>query len=105
MQAEKKNLKGKYIERLGYWMPRNQKSYKRGMVLNKHKVRYWLSVGAEPTPGVIRVLNRYGLYPKSPTSFGKDTLYEKPLKEYKLNNWRDGWKTTRNQKWHFYQMI
>ena len=86
-------------------MPRNQKSYKRGMVLNKHKVRYWLSVGAEPSPGVVRVLNRYGLFPKSPVAFGRETTYDKPLKEYKLNNWKDGWKTNRNQKWHYYQMI
>ena len=58
VQGEKKNLRGKYIEKIGYWMPRQQKTYQRGIVLNKHKMRYWLSVGAEPTGGVIRLLNR-----------------------------------------------
>ena len=46
VQGQKKNLKGRYIEHIGYWMPRHQKTYKRGMVLNKHKARYWLGVGA-----------------------------------------------------------
>ena len=42
VQAEKKNLNGKYIEKVGLWMPRKTRTIKRGIVLNKHKIRYWL---------------------------------------------------------------
>lgn len=41
------------------WMPRKTKTVKRGIVLNKHKIRYWLSVGAQPTKGVVRLLNKF----------------------------------------------
>ena len=56
VQGDKKNLNGRYIERVGYWMPRKTKTVPRGMLINKHKIRYWLSVGAQPTNGVVRVL-------------------------------------------------
>ena len=84
VQGDKKNLKGRYIERLGFWMPRTTQSYKRGCVLNRHKLRYWLSIGAEPTPGVIRVLNKYEMYPKKPVPWGTASVYEKPLHQYHL---------------------
>jgi len=52
--------------------------------LNRHKLRYWLSIGAEPTPGVIRVLNKYEMYPKKPIPWGTASNYEKPLHQYHL---------------------
>lgn len=88
VQGEKKNLRGKYIEKIGYWMPRQQKTYKRGIVLNKHKMRYWLSVGAQPTGGVIRLLNKYDFYPNRPTPHGTASVYEKPEKVYSMQGWK-----------------
>jgi ribosomal protein S16 len=41
-----KNPKGRYLEHLGKWYPRERKTVRRQMVLNKHRMRYWLSVGA-----------------------------------------------------------
>ena len=83
VQGEKKNLKGRFIERVGYWMPRKTKTVQRGIVLNKHKIRYWMSVGAQPTNGVAKLFNKYGddFYPKLPVPFGSQSLYEIPEKE------------------------
>ena len=88
VQGEKKNLRGKYIEKIGYWMPRQQKTYKRGIVLNKHKMRYWLSVGAAPTGGGIRLLNKYHFYPNRSTHHGSASVYEKTEKVYSMQGWK-----------------
>lgn len=36
-------------------------------------------MGAEPTPGVLKVLETAELIPKRPPKHGSDTLYEKPV--------------------------
>lgn len=82
VQGEKKNLGGKYIERIGYWIPSKRKTVPRSMVLNRHKARYWLSVGAEPSNGVQRVLTKFGFWPKPPIPFGNATAYETPTRYY-----------------------
>jgi small subunit ribosomal protein S16 len=46
VQPDKKKLAGRYIERVGYWMPRRCKTVHRGIILNRHKIRYWMSIGA-----------------------------------------------------------
>lgn len=91
VQGHKKNLKGRYIEHIGYWLPRHASTYKRGVVLNKHKARYWLSVGAEPTDRAARILSMFGFFPAPPTPLGKASLYEKPAKEHFVHHYRDRW--------------
>lgn len=46
-------------------------------------MRYWLSVGATPTPGAQRLLEAYGFVPKRPRPFGSQHAYSKPEKEPK----------------------
>ena len=43
-----KSRDGKFIERLGYFNPKVDKSAK----LNKERIEYWLSVGAQPSAAV-----------------------------------------------------
>lgn len=81
VQGHKKNLKGRYIEHIGHWLPRHGTTYARGVVLNKHKVRYWLSVGAQPTPRVAQLLSLYGMFPAPATPWGAATRYETPKKD------------------------
>jgi small subunit ribosomal protein S16 len=89
VQGEKKNLNGKYIEKVGIWMPRKTRTIQRGIVLNRHKIRYWLSVGAQPTKGVVRLLNKFDMYPKTPVPWGADNCYEKPDKVYHIEHYKD----------------
>jgi len=98
IQGHKKNVKGKFIERVGFWMPRRTKTVQRGIVLNKHKIRYWLSVGAQPTKSVVRLFNQFGddFFPHYPVPFGSASLYEKPEKVYPLEGYKDQFSKTRN---------
>ena len=51
-------------------------------MLNKHKLRYWLSVGATPTRGVARLLAKFGpdIFPVPYTVMGSRSKYENPKK-------------------------
>ena len=45
-------------------------------------MRYWLSVGATPTPGAHRLLEKFGMVPRAPRPFGSAHAYEKPEKKF-----------------------
>jgi len=68
-------------------------------LINKHKIRYWLSVGAQPTGGVVRVLSKYGtdFFPKYPIPYGKERTYEKPERKYGLMGYRKNYRKTLNK--------
>lgn len=44
VQPVNKNIKGRYLEKLGYWLPRQTKTVDRALIINKHRMRYWLGV-------------------------------------------------------------
>ena len=46
VQGLKVNPKGRIIEKIGMWWPRNTKRYQRSIVINRPRIKYWLSVGA-----------------------------------------------------------
>jgi len=82
VQKPRMKLTGRYIEKLGYWRPRNKKTYDRSIVLNFHKVRYWLGNGAKPTKPVKRLLSKFDFWPQVPPPQGSKYLYDRPEKEY-----------------------
>ncbi|XP_021850051.1 30S ribosomal protein S16-2, chloroplastic/mitochondrial [Spinacia oleracea] len=57
---------GKHIEVLGYYNPLPGQDGQKRMGLNFDRVKYWLSVGAQPSDPVQRVLFRSGLLPPPP---------------------------------------
>lgn len=56
---------GRSIEELGHYDPmcRNAEAQ---TVLNKNRIRYWLSVGAQPSEKVQALLNRFGVTKPAP---------------------------------------
>lgn len=44
VQTSGKRNQGRYRECVGYWLPRWTVFRQRAIVLNKHRVRYWLDV-------------------------------------------------------------
>ena len=84
VQPANKNPRGRYLERIGYWLPRKTSTVQRSMILNKHKVQYWLGMGATCTNRVHRILEKFNFVPKTPVPFGSASLYEKPEKEYSM---------------------
>ncbi|KAL0014980.1 hypothetical protein SO802_002049 [Lithocarpus litseifolius] len=57
---------GKHLEVLGYYNPLPGQDGGKRMGLNFERVKYWLSVGAQPSEPVQRVLFRAGLLPPPP---------------------------------------
>ncbi|CAK56514.1 unnamed protein product (macronuclear) [Paramecium tetraurelia] len=74
----KRNVKGRFIEHLGYWVPHERKVVQRSVILNKPRIRYWLAQGAGVTPKIHRFLSWIDLLPPPLIKFGSKTLYEKP---------------------------
>jgi len=50
----------KVIEELGSYDPRNATPEKQA-ILNKDRIQYWLSVGAQPSETVARLLHKQGI--------------------------------------------
>jgi len=56
---------GRSIEELGHYDPMVRNVEAR-TVLNVNRIRYWLSVGAQPSEKVQALLNRYGVKKPAP---------------------------------------
>ena len=54
---------GRFIENLGYFNPRTEPET---IEINKERASYWLSVGAQPSDAVARLLVRTGVHEKAP---------------------------------------
>ena len=64
---------GKYIEKLGTYNPLLPKEHEAHLTVNEERVKYWLSVGAEVTERVAKLLSDKGLV-KAPK------IHEQPKK-------------------------
>ncbi len=56
---------GRYIEELGYYNPIVAADTESIVVLKEDRVRYWLSVGAQPSDTAAALLKRQGLMARS----------------------------------------
>ncbi len=52
---------GRFLEKLGTYNPLLPKEHENRVTLNEERVRYWLSVGAQPTDRVSRFLEARGI--------------------------------------------
>lgn len=80
IQGSYKKLKGRFVEHVGYWIPRQTKTVQRAVILNKPRLQYWLAVGAQPSRTVQKMLSFVNLMPKPYIPFGSKYLYEKAPK-------------------------
>lgn len=60
----RKNIKGRILEHVGYWAPRQGSIVQRQITLNLPRIKYWMGCGAIPTPKVQTFLNHWELMPK-----------------------------------------
>lgn len=54
---------GKFIERLGYWAPK-AKPTEQGLSLTEERLNHWISLGAQPSDVVIRLMVKLGVGPQ-----------------------------------------
>jgi len=70
---------GRYLERLGTYNPMKSKEDSERITLNKERIKYWLSVGAQPTQRVTKFLVLEGMVAKP--EIPKQTKQNKPRKK------------------------
>ena len=70
---------GRYLERLGTYNPMLSKDDPERVYLNIERIKYWLSVGAQPTDRVTKFLAKEGLTEKP--VIPKQTKQDKPKKK------------------------
>ena len=62
---------GRHLEVLGYYDPIPEKDGNKHVGLNIERIKYWLSVGAQPSTTVGRLLSQAGVIPRGmPTPLG-----------------------------------
>lgn len=60
----RKNIKGRFLEHVGYWSPRQGVYMQRQIILNMPRIKHWISCGAVPTFKVQKFLSLWGVLPK-----------------------------------------
>ena len=64
---------GRFIESLGYYNPIVAADTEPKLVLKEDRVRYWLSVGAQPTETAAALLKRQGLIERTVSATTRET--------------------------------
>lgn len=82
VQGHYTRIKSKYVEHLGYWFPVKVNEHDRSVVLNKGRLRYWVSVGAVYSPKVQKLLSFLDIANAPWISFGSQTTYKCPHKRF-----------------------
>jgi len=57
---------GRHLEQVGHYDPVPAKDGNKHLGINIERIRYWLSVGAQPSPTVARLLGQAGVIPRPP---------------------------------------
>ena len=52
---------GRFIEKLGTYNPLLPQDHEQRLVINEERVKYWLSVGAQPTERLAKLFSNLGL--------------------------------------------
>ncbi|MCS6876857.1 MAG: 30S ribosomal protein S16 [Geminicoccaceae bacterium] len=72
---------GRFIERLGSYAPLLPDGHPQRIVLNEERIRYWLSVGAQPSDRVHRFLYKAGIISEPPRLKGTGKKAEELAKK------------------------
>eukprot|EP00695_Tsukubamonas_globosa_P001524 TRINITY_DN255_c0_g1_i1.p1 TRINITY_DN255_c0_g1~~TRINITY_DN255_c0_g1_i1.p1 ORF type:complete len:110 (+),score=24.09 TRINITY_DN255_c0_g1_i1:93-422(+) len=64
---------GKFIEQIGAYNPLRQKDNSKEVVLDFDRVKYWLSVGAQPSERIAKLLSFANVLPTPPVPARKIT--------------------------------
>jgi small subunit ribosomal protein S16 len=65
-QHNRKWRNGKCLDLLGTWDPLPDKDGNKKLRLHSERIRYWMSVGAQPSKTVARLLGKAGVLPPPP---------------------------------------
>lgn len=68
---------GKFLEIVGTYNPIANRAGMKEIRLKEDRLKYWLSVGAQPSDRVAWVLGKFGILPPPPTRFNPQKLKTK----------------------------
>lgn len=90
VQGHYKYIRGKYIEKMGAWIPINNKkrNEERSVILNKNRIRYWIGEGAVLPTKMAKHLSYFDIMPAPWVPWGRKTLYPREYQDYDVR--RDG---------------
>lgn len=74
---------GKFLEIVGTYNPIANRDGMKEIRLKEDRLKYWLSVGAQPSDRVAWVLGKFGILPPPPTRFNPQKLKAKKDDEKK----------------------
>lgn len=60
----RKNLRGRFVEHVGFWSPRHGVTLQRQIVLNVPRIKYWISCGAVPSARIQKICSIWNILPK-----------------------------------------
>ena len=70
---------GRHLEQVGHYDPIPTKDGNKQLGLNMERIKYWLGVGAQPSPTVARLLGQAGVIPRPPAGLHRGAV-KKPEK-------------------------
>jgi small subunit ribosomal protein S16 len=71
---------GKFLEKLGTYNPVANKDNVKEITAHIERIRYWLSVGAQPSERASWLLGKLGIIPEAPTKRAVETAVPKSLR-------------------------
>ena len=74
---------GPFIEKLGTYNPIPAKDGFKEITANSDRVKYWLSVGAQPSDTVAWLLGKVGILPSAPMRMSLSSITPKSLQQKK----------------------
>ena len=72
---------GKFLEIIGTYNPIANRSGIKEIRLKADRIRYWISVGAQPSERVAWILGKFGILPPPPQRFSVQRMVPKKNRE------------------------
>jgi len=74
---------GRFLEILGTYNPIATVAGVKEIRLKEDRLKYWLSVGAQPSSRAAWILGKFGILPPAPRSYNPKKMIPKKMKEVK----------------------
>lgn len=86
VMGRRMNQRGRFLEKVGMWYPRDNTYQKRSIVVNKKKIKHWIFNGAMCSPKVQYFFSLANITPMPWIRFGRCTMYKKTQEQIDKKN-------------------
>ena len=82
----RKNLRGRFVEHVGFWSPRHGVTLQRQIVLNVPRIKYWISCGAVPSARIQKICSIWNILPKPWYQQSRNQSTQEPPRSWQPNS-------------------